>query len=132
MNRILIFLFSIGILINCNKNDENKDTDLIGKWKLVAVLVDPGDGSGTFQSVSSDKIIEFQSNGVITSNGSICDITIESSSASSGTYSLSDSTIISSSCSDNIPLKIRFHKNGSILTINYPCDEACIAKYIKE
>ena len=82
--------------------------------------------------VKGDKIIEFQSYGTISSNGSICDLSIESSSASSGTYSLSDSTINSSKCSNNTLLKIRFHKNGSILTINYPCDEACIAKYIKE
>lgn len=131
MNKVLIVLFSIGVLISCSKSDDNKNSDLIGKWKLIEVLSDPGDGSGTFHSVSSEKIIEFQSNGTITSNGSICDMSVESVSSSSGTYSLSDSIINSSDCPSS-PLKIKFHKNGSTLTISYPCDEACIAKYIKK
>ncbi len=131
MNRVLIVLFSTGVLISCNKSDDNQNSDIIGKWKLIEVLADPGDGSGTFQSVSSEKIIEFQYNGTVTSNGSLCDMSIESVSSSSGTYSLSDSTINSSNCL-NTPLKIKFHKEGSTLTISYPCDEACIAKYIKK
>jgi len=131
MNKVLIVLFSIGVLISCNKSDDNLNSDIIGKWKLIEVLVDPGDGSGTFHVVSSEKIIEFQSNGTVTSNGSLCDMTIESVSSSSGTYSLSDSTINSSNCS-NTHLKIKFRKEGSTLTISYPCDEACIAKYIKK
>jgi hypothetical protein len=131
MNKVLMILISIGVLISCSKSDDNKNSDLIGKWKLIEVLADPGDGSGTFHSVSSEKIIEFQSNGTVTSNGSICAISVESGSSSSGTYSLSDSTINSSDC-PSTPLKIKFHINGSTLTINYPCDEACIAKYIKK
>ena len=131
MKKVLIILLSIGVFISCTKNDDSKNTDLIGKWKLIEVLADPGDGSGIFHSVSSDKIIEFQSNGTVTSNGSICDMSIESASSSSGTYSLSDSTINSPICS-NSPLKIKFHKEGSSLIISYPCNEACVARYIKK
>lgn len=130
MNKELIILFLTGVLISCSTSKDNISSDLIGKWKLVEVLADPGDGSGTFHSVSSEKIIEFHSDSTITSNGSICDMSIESVSSSSGTYSLSDSTINSSVCS-NAPLKIRFRKDGSSLTVSYPCDEACMAKYIK-
>ena len=126
-----MILISTGVLISCSKSDDNKNADLIGKWKLIEVLADPGDGSGIFHSVLSEKIIEFQSNGTVTSNGSICDMAIEPVSSSSGTYSLSDSTINSSNCS-NGPLKIKFRQKGSTLTISYPCYEACIAKYIKE
>ena len=131
MNKILVILTAVGVLSSCTKNEDNKNPDLIGKWKLIEILADPGDGSGTFHSVSSNKIIEFHSNGTVTSSGSVCDMSIESASSSSGAYSLSDSTINSPSCS-NSPLKIRFHKNGATLTINYPCDEACIAKYLKQ
>jgi hypothetical protein len=131
MNKLLLILFLTGGLVSCSKSDDNKNTDLIGKWKLIEVLVDPGDGSGTFQSVSSEKIIEFLSDGQVKSNGSICDMSTESVSASTGTYSLSDSSINSSNCSNN-SLKIRFHKKGSTLTISYPCDEGCIAKYSKK
>jgi hypothetical protein len=127
----LLTLFLTGVLISCNKSDDNTDCDLIGTWKLIEVLADPGDGSGTFHSVSSEKILEFQSDGTVWSNGSICDMSIEAVSSNSGTYSLSDSTINSSDC-PNTPIKIRFHKIGSTLTVSYPCDEACIAKYVKK
>jgi hypothetical protein len=130
MNKLLMILLSIGVLLSCSKGYDNKNSDLIGKWKLVEVLADPGDGSGTFHGVISEKFIEFKSDGTVTSNGSICNMSVESVSSSSGTYSLSDSTILPTKC-PIIPLKIKFHKNGSTLTIFYPCDEACIAKYIK-
>jgi hypothetical protein len=103
---------------------------LIGKWKLIEVLADPGDGSGIFHTVSSDKVIEFKPDGTVVSNGSICYMSIESNSSSSGTYSLPDSTINSSDC-QNSPFKIKFSKENAKLIIRYPCDEACIAKYIK-
>ncbi len=130
MNKIFLVLWSFGVLFSCSKSEENTNTDLIGKWKLIEVLADPGDGSGTFHSVSSDKIIEFHSTGTVTSNGSICSMSIESNSSSSGTFSLSDSTINSPDCSA-YPLKIGFQKEGSILIISYPCDEACMEKYSK-
>jgi hypothetical protein len=129
MNKFIVILFSTVVLISCNKSD-NKNSDLIGKWKLKEVLSDPGDGSGSFHSVSSEKVIEFHSNGTVTSNGAICSMAIESNSASSGTYLLPDSTINSANCST--ASKIKFHKKGSTLTLNYTCDEACAAKYTKE
>jgi hypothetical protein len=130
MRKILIVFFSVGTVISCAKKD-NIDSDLTGKWRLIEVLADPGDGSGTFHSVSSQKIIEFHSDGTVTSNGSICDMSIESNNPSIGIYSLSDSTINSSNC-DNSGMKIRFMMTGPSLIINYPCDEACQAKYLKE
>ena len=115
--------------MSCSKK-VNVDSYLIGKWRLIEVLADPGDGSGAFHGVSSDKIIEFHSDGTVTSNGSICDISIESNIPSGGIYSLSVSTINSSNC-DNSGMKIRFMMTGPSLIINYPCDEACKAKYDK-
>jgi len=123
-------LFLGGILYSCSPKDA-VDPDLIGKWRLIEVLADPGDGSGTFHSVASNKTMEFNSNGTVTSNGSICDMSIVSGTSSIGTYSLSDSTLKSSNC-ETSPMKIRFQKSGSYLIIHYPCDEACSAKYVKE
>jgi hypothetical protein len=130
MRKVLIAFVSVGLLISCATNDKI-NSDLIGKWKLIEVLADPGDGSGTFHSVSSGKIIEFHSDGTVTSNGSICDMSIESDLPSTGTYSLADSTLNSANCAHSV-LKIKFGIIGSTLIINYPCDEACSAKYIKE
>jgi hypothetical protein len=130
MKKVFVVLFSFVVIMACNKSDDNKNPDLIGKWKLIEVLADPGDGSGTFQRVTSEKIMEFHTDGNVTSNGSICDMSIESDTPRSGTYSLSDSTINSPDC-QNLPLKIRFRKEGSVLIIYYPCYEACMTKYTK-
>ncbi|MGV8093569.1 MAG: lipocalin family protein [Mangrovibacterium sp.] len=130
MKKILILLFCAGILLACNESDDY-DPELTGKWKLAEVLADPGDGSGTFHKVSSKKTLEFYADGTITSNGSICQMSADSDSPSTGTYSLQDSTITSIECAD-LPMKIRFRKTGSVLLLIYPCIEGCIGKYEKQ
>ena len=119
-------------MLSCTNKDENPENpELIGKWRLIEILADPGDGSGKFQKVNSRKIIEFHSDEKITSNGSIYYMSVEVDSPSAGTYSLSDSTIISPDCS-NYLRNIRFKIEKSFLIISYPCDEACLEKYKKE
>ncbi len=128
----ILFILGLVICISCdNEDDENTDSTLIGEWKLIEVLVDPGDGSGTFQSVESNKVIEFKDDGTITSNGTICNMSVESDSSTSGTYSLTDSTIYSAGCLDHV-IDIWFELDGSDLIIYYPCIEACGAKYRKQ
>lgn len=70
------------------------------------MLVDPGDGSGTFQSVSSNKNLVFDNNNNnnVTSNGLICYVSIVSNTGTIGTYSEVNSTINSADC-PNSPLK---------------------------
>jgi hypothetical protein len=129
MRNILIVFTSITLLFSCAEKDKT-DSDLTGKWKLTEVLVDPGDGSGTFQHVSSNKILEFHSNGTVTSNGEICYISIDSDSPSNGTYSISASKLYSSNCSDE---GIKYQRTGITLVLTYPyCDEPCASKYLKE
>ena len=127
---ISILLFASIIACDKNSDDEKSGNNIIGKWRLIEVLADPGDGSGTYQPVISDKYIEFHSDKTITSNGALCDMTIGSNNSSSGTYSLADSTITPLGC--GIPsLEYGFTIKNSILFINYPCIEPCGAKYIK-
>ena len=132
MKTISLVLFLTLTFFSCSKKNENKiDPELVGEWKLTEMLVDPGDGSGTYHSVNSDKTIEFHSDGAFTSNGEICEMSIESNTPSIGTYSLTDSTINSSNCA-NSAIKIRFKKIGSTLILYYPCIEPCGAKYVKK
>ena len=122
----------MGILSCTNKDKNIENPGLIGKWRLIEILADPGDGSGTFQKVNSKKTIEFYSDENITSNGSICYMSIEADATSVGTYSLSDSTIFSPDCSNYFRWNVRFTIEKSFLIISYPCDEACVEKYKKE
>jgi len=120
-----LIILSIALLISCNKNNEN---ELIGKWELIEVLSDPGDGTGTFTKVSSKKTIKFNNDNVISSNGSLCTISTESKQSTSGTYSLTDSTYKSDDCAD---FNYHFKIENDILIITYQCIEACQAKYKK-
>ena len=132
MKKLIFSLITVGILFSCNNDDDsNSNTELIGNWKLIEVLLDPGDGSGTFSSVESEKTITFESGGIITSNGNLCDMSINSDNQTSGTYSNSESTFNSADC-NNPDYNFTFEQNESILIINYPCIEPCQAKYIKE
>lgn len=128
-----VFLFLVlGFLYSCDKDDDKStDKGLIGNWKLIEVLADPGDGSGTFTVVESNKIITFQQNGIITSNGTLCNMSLDANNPTSGTYSLTDMTFKSPDC-NNPDYKYQFKQNGNILIITYPCFEACQAKYQKE
>jgi len=128
MKNYFLLILIIGFVTSCNKNDEISNlSDLEGRWKLSEVLADPGNGSGTFQSVTSNKTLEFDNNGNVTSNGSICDMSTGTNLNSSGTYSLTNRTINSNSCPNNT---IQFELNNGSLILTYPCIEPCKAKFI--
>lgn len=134
MKRLILTFVILGIFSACSSDDDsnsNIDTELIGNWKLIELLADGGGGSETFNSVESDKIITFNGNGTINSNGRLCDMSIGANNPTSGTYSISELTFKSSDCT-NPDYNYEFEKNGNILIINYPCFEPCRAKYIKQ
>ena len=70
MKYIQVTLLSLVVLLAVSCNSE--DVELVNKWQLIEMLADPGDGSGGFEPVTSNKVIEFWDDGTITSNGSIC------------------------------------------------------------
>ena len=131
MKKTLALEFAILLLSCSDTDDKTTDSTLIGKWKLTEILMDPGDGSGTFHPVNSKKITEFHSDGTITSNGSICMASDQTNFPGKGTYSLVDSTIYSSDCAKGLPLNITFNFEEASLIISYPCDEPCREKYLK-
>ena len=118
-------LVILSLFTSCKKKDGGS---LTGTWELKEVLMDPGNGSGVFTAVSSDKKLVFNTNGNVNSNGLICDMSIESNTSTAGTYSAIDSTIISTTCPNLI---LKYEVSGDTLILIYPCFEACKAKYIK-
>lgn len=126
MKKSILLLALLGLLLSCHKNEEElAPASLAGIWKLTEVLADPGDGSGTFQPVSSNKKIVFTSDSKVTSNGSVCDMSIESNSSTTASYSEATHTI---DC-QNRP--VQYELNGNTLILSYFCIEGCQAKYIK-
>lgn len=116
-------------LIYCNKNEDEVATNpILGTWELKEILADPGDGSGKFNPVNSNKKLTFNKDGSLTSNGSICNMSIESSVSSNGTYNETNATINASNCQN---FTIKYEVTGNTLILNYQCIESCKAKYYK-
>ena len=129
MKKLILFLLSIiGLSISCSNDDQkNSETELIGNWKLIEVLADPGDGSGTFQSVESDKTIEFKVNGIVTTNGSLCDPYSEEM-ISSGTY---NENTINTNCQNSNISTINYELENQFLILNFISNEGYSQKFEK-
>lgn len=136
---VLLLMFSL-FMISCKTDDNQEKSALIGKWKLIEQLVDPGDGSGTFQPIVSDRIIEFFNDGTITVNGELCYLATEVGDNNSGTYELIndpeidsnfDGEIIPSDCSSSeTKLHFTLPLNGDLI-LWYLCIEPCGQKFVK-
>ncbi len=131
MKKLMLF-FSILLLCiaACTNDDDNtSNPDLLGKWKLVAQLVDPGDGSGTFQPIESDLELEFLEEGLVkVSNGNLCSLAIDSDGNSTESYSTVENTI---DVTCNNPIPISFEIKEASLLLYYSCIEACAQRYHK-
>ena len=141
MKKYLLIVFLV-IISSCT-SDDSKPTDetgLIGKWKLIEQLTDPGDGSGTFQPISSERVIEFFSDGTVSINGDLCFMTSEVGETVTGTYiKTSDSNsdiqyegeIFPNSCSSR-SAKVYFDLpvSGNLI-LWYQCIEGCGQKFTK-
>lgn len=95
------------------------------------VLSDPGNGSGVFVSVDSEKTMTFLNDGTLTSNGSLCSLDYTSLSPMTGVYSLIDSTYTTVDCGF-MDIKYTFEIQDNVLIVSYPCIEACQSMFTKE
>lgn len=133
--KITLILTGLFLLVLSCKNDDDSNNNvneptLIGTWQLIEIYGDPGDGSGGFEPVDSDKSISFFENGTLTSNGSLCNMSNQAGDSTNGTYNTEESVILPSDCSfENY--QIFFEIENSNLILSYPCIEACNEKYIK-
>lgn len=128
----MILFISYVLLISCQSDNSTlQKFELIGDWKLVEVLSDPGDGTGSFVSVDSEKTMTFLSDGTLTSNGSLCGIEFTSLVPTSGVYSLTDSTYTTNDCGPS-GIKYTFEKYENTLIVSYPCIEDCKSMFIKQ
>lgn len=128
MTKLSLILLLSGIFMCCTSDDNSSsDTELIGTWVLIEILSDPGDGSGVFQSVKSEKTVKFNADGTLQANGELCVLTTDSDLTVAGTYSKSDLTINTPNCST-----LRFKQMNNELIISIPCDEPCRTKYRKQ
>lgn len=138
MNRF-IYVILVLILGGCSSNDNGKPREneiLLGQWKLVEQLMDPGDGSGTFKPVTSNRTFEFFNDGSVTVNGDMCYITTEINDETTGTFiethesDWHDGEITPPDCSFE-GAKIYYQIEGENLILWYQCIEGCGQKFVK-
>ncbi len=136
MKTHLFLIFSaLFALASCEKetcNCYSSSNGIVGEWLLIEELVDPGDGSGTFQAVNSDKEIKFCDNGSYEANASMCLMTNQSDSTTYGTYDTSTETFSPENCMIMAPMAYRYSVSGDTLILSYPCIEACQQKYLRQ
>ncbi len=103
----------------------------MGKWKLAQVLADPGDGSGTFVNIESNKTITFLSDNTFSSNEYLCSLSPLAPLKTEGTFSTEKQGIYPNSCDSFAELKLSYRIKNKALIINYFCVESCSEKYVK-
>ena len=133
MKKIALILTVVVLLFSCKNDDDNapeNNSSVIGTWKITAIYLDPGDGSGDFEDVTSAKKVSFYGDGTVSSTGSLCEISNSSEMGTSGTYSLTNGSITIPDCA-NPNYSTSFELIDSNLIISYLCIEGCKEKYVK-
>lgn len=130
------------IILSCSSDDrkQKEEINLIGKWKLIEQLADPGDGSGTFQPITSDRTIAFFKDGTVEVNGVLCFMSSEVGVKETGIFMVTssheadttyDGEIIPNTCSSR-SAKVYFDLpvSGNLI-LWYQCIEGCGQKFKK-
>ena len=106
------------------------DPTIASEWHLIETLEDPGDGSGTFQSVTSNKNVIFYKDSTVVSNGNLCHMNPNTHDSTAGQYTPSH-LIINGCGNTSEPNKITYEIDGNTLILTYFCIEPCKEKYAR-
>ena len=139
-----IISLCLAILVLSCSNDKEEESlasensfILEGSWVLTEQYADPGDGSGEFQKVQSNKTIQFFSNGSYNANGSLCILDLRDSPKTKGTYTIASPELTEYSTENFVTpddcneekVFILFESND--LLLSYPCIEGCAQRYVR-
>ncbi|XLS29355.1 hypothetical protein ACJD0Z_00705 [Flavobacteriaceae bacterium M23B6Z8] len=128
MKRLICKLLLLSCIISCNSDDTNSDEEItLGVWRLVEQMADPGDGSGRFVPVRSEKTLQFLKNGSVVTNGSLCD-PYSNEQIASATYSL-ETGEINTNCSNENIQTIFFELKDGELILNFISIEGFTQKF---
>jgi len=123
---LIVVVFSI-MACSDDDNANSADFELLGTWKLIEIYSGPDDGSGDFVAKNSEKTIQFNADGTLSSNANLCDIFSGPLESSAGTYSEIEATISIIGCQSSSTFEIV----GANLIVSYSCIEFCQEKYVK-
>jgi len=140
MKKILLTALATSLLFgSCSSDDSLNTANIVGLWRLTAILSDPGDGSGTFRGVDTNATIQFFEDGTFTASEIVCTFSLDSDSAerTSGTYDLETMEVSIIRCGEvdvdgntpNTSIGVVLEEGNLIL--NFPCIEACALRFRK-
>ena len=127
----IISLFVVLLFISCSKSDENtksESAEILGKWKLIQVLIDPGDLSGVYENGTDNRIINFLTNGTIASNFSLCSMTYTNGSQVITPYFADENYILPNECFAD-GFHVSYFLENENLILSAPCIEPCLFKF---
>lgn len=131
MKKLAFYLFLFILSSACQSDEQTVMPEVaFEQYQLIATLLDPGDGSGEFMPVESDRVITWYEDGTFDCNEDLCtgdEVSIE------GTYSTEDGILLFD-CAAPLPddLFYRFFfDDDENLIVAIPCIEPCWSKYQK-
>jgi hypothetical protein len=121
------------MLLSCSEDNNRKSetAEFLGKWKMIETLIDPGDGSGIYEPVSGEFILEFFTNGTVGTNYMLCTLNGTNTGNFTSAYFANEQYIQSQTCNANQDFQIYYQIEGENLILSYPCVEACLVKFIR-
>ncbi len=138
MKKLLSLSFVLIFITSCEQKDvileENFDNPLVGKWKLIEQLADPGDGSGTFQPTENEFQIEFFENNTFNATRSMCTLANYDQETSTGTVDTNLEVLYPEGCENlfaDVDFQIHYRLEEGDLILYYFCIEACGQKFEK-
>lgn len=133
MKSYLLIFFPV-LFLSCS-SDDNFVVDYLptnnSLWQLEATLFDPGDGSGTFTPVQSDRTLAFEANRII-SNGPFCSLMAPAGPEEEAVYGRDETEVIAAPCSnmsDSLLLILMYEEATDRLMLDLGCNEPCQLRY---
>ena len=132
-NLFSLILLSI-LAIACGDKEQDdlffNEGDIVGNWRLIETLLDPGDGSGVYKPSTLNVNLEIFDDGSVVSNGMLCGLGESVNGQVQQGQFFAEDSLITSSC-DSLPLSLGVNHMETILILSYPCIEPCLAKFEK-
>ena len=132
MKKLLLLPFAAFALLAC-QNDQDDSLDLAaleGTWLLTEVLFDPGDGSGEFRKIDSERQLTLTPQNTYSANYDVCQA-IEEGENFSGNFDRIDAQEFLIPCAGSLLNSVQGRLEDGFLVVYYPCDEPCAYKFRK-